>query len=179
MHRPRSTIRHLFVALAGAATVFAIGFPARADDLDSYNRGWSAFDAGDYEIAAEIFFGLTEEGRDPDLRPRAQYYLGQSLARKGLYVSALVEYAAIVAAGKAHPLYLKAVEGLVDLQDRLNDQDLIPNLLNNYFSDDWKSLPPAAFARANYLVATIQVRRSEEHTSELQSRLHLVCRLLL
>src|SRR2546429_6629189 len=28
-----------------------------------------------------------------------------------------------------------------------------------------------------YLVA--QVRRSEEHTSELQSRLHLVCRLLL
>ncbi len=159
MHRPRSTIRHLFVALAGAATVFAIGFPARADDLDSYNRGLSAFNAGDYEIAAEIFFGLTEEGRDPDLRPRAQYYLGQSLARKGLYVSALVEYAAIVAAGKAHPLYLKAVEGLVDLQDRLNDQDLIPNLLNNYVSDDWKSLPPAAFARANYLVATIQVRR--------------------
>src|SRR5687768_17910235 len=26
---------------------------------------------------------------------------------------------------------------------------------------------------------TIQLRRSEEHTSELQSRLHLVCRLLL
>src|SRR5712664_822571 len=152
MHRPRSTIRHLFVALAGAATVFAIGFPARADDLDSYNRGLSAFNAGDYEIAAEIFFGLTEEGRDPDLRPRAQYYLGQSLARKGLYVSALVEYAAIVAAGKAHPPYLEAVEGLVDLQNRLNDQDLIPNLLNKYVTGDWN-------ARANYLVATIQVRR--------------------
>src|SRR2546429_1592451 len=29
------------------------------------------------------------------------------------------------------------------------------------------------------LPATLQVRRSEEHTSELQSRLHLVCRLLL
>src|SRR5256884_6944591 len=27
--------------------------------------------------------------------------------------------------------------------------------------------------------ATITTRRSEEHTSELQSRLHLVCRLLL
>src|SRR2546422_6760143 len=26
---------------------------------------------------------------------------------------------------------------------------------------------------------SLQVRRSEEHTSELQSRLHLVCRLLL
>src|SRR2546422_3101193 len=29
------------------------------------------------------------------------------------------------------------------------------------------------------IIATIRVSRSEEHTSELQSRLHLVCRLLL
>src|SRR2546422_3168952 len=28
-------------------------------------------------------------------------------------------------------------------------------------------------------LATIKMKRSEEHTSELQSRLHLVCRLLL
>src|SRR2546429_7549374 len=36
-----------------------------------------------------------------------------------------------------------------------------------------------ALAQAASLVATPQIRRSEEHTSELQSRLHLVCRLLL
>src|SRR2546429_6988476 len=30
-----------------------------------------------------------------------------------------------------------------------------------------------------YRVATFELTRSEEHTSELQSRLHLVCRLLL
>src|SRR2546422_7165678 len=35
----------------------------------------------------------------------------------------------------------------------------------------------AVFAWA--LVAAVTVGRSEEHTSELQSRLHLVCRLLL
>src|SRR2546429_6834184 len=34
--------------------------------------------------------------------------------------------------------------------------------------------PPTA-----YLAASIALFRSEEHTSELQSRLHLVCRLLL
>src|SRR2546429_1814143 len=34
----------------------------------------------------------------------------------------------------------------------------------------------AAFARQREVIATT---RSEEHTSELQSRLHLVCRLLL
>src|SRR5258707_7391707 len=131
MPRLRSTIRKLLVGLVGAA-VLAIGFPASADDQDPYNRGLSAFNAGDYEIAAEIFFGLTEEGRDPDVRPRAQYYLGQSLARKGLYVSALVEYAAIVAAGKAHPPYLEAVVWTGDLQDRLHHQELNPNLIHQY-----------------------------------------------
>src|SRR5258708_21927402 len=126
MPRLRSTIRKLLVGLVGAA-VLAIGFLASADDQDPYNRGLSAFNAGDYEIAAEIFFGLTEEGRDPDVRPRAQYYLGQSLARKGLYVSALVEYAAIVAAGKTHPPYPEAAEGPVRPPNPPQHQGLIPH----------------------------------------------------
>src|SRR5687768_17666653 len=33
--------------------------------------------------------------------------------------------------------------------------------------------------RFRYVVGKCEERRSEEHTSELQSRLHLVCRLLL
>src|SRR5690625_6546850 len=36
-----------------------------------------------------------------------------------------------------------------------------------------------AFSAANTLPNTIWILRSEEHTSELQSRGHLVCRLLL
>src|SRR2546422_6459745 len=41
--------------------------------------------------------------------------------------------------------------------------------------------PPPLFAelREMVLLAIVNVPRSEEHTSELQSRLHLVCRLLL
>src|SRR3989449_7548206 len=34
-------------------------------------------------------------------------------------------------------------------------------------------------ARSSFVWTTSRRRRSEEHTSELQSRLHLVCRLLL
>src|SRR5256884_6793471 len=65
--------------------------------------------------------------------------------------------------------------------------DLIPALLSfrwplamwNYFfapSASYVAKPghDAAWNRGAYLV-----QRSEEHTSELQSRLHLVCRLLL
>src|SRR5216684_9332140 len=42
-------------------------------------------------------------------------------------------------------------------------------------------LPPSSIAKPSpwVLTATISPLRSEEHTSELQSRLHLVCRLLL
>src|SRR5687768_18006994 len=40
----------------------------------------------------------------------------------------------------------------------------------------WKQATPADFARGK---TTNVLIRSEEHTSELQSRLHLVCRLLL
>src|SRR2546429_5097103 len=42
------------------------------------------------------------------------------------------------------------------------------------------SFPPDQFRHREHLrVAWLYLKRSEEHTSELQSRLHLVCRLLL
>src|SRR5205809_4777578 len=37
----------------------------------------------------------------------------------------------------------------------------------------------APYSGADCLIACQRISRSEEHTSELQSRLHLVCRLLL
>src|SRR2546422_5858862 len=48
----------------------------------------------------------------------------------------------------------------------------------------WSHVARKEFARETKAVAllvdaSLQCRRSEEHTSELQSRLHLVCRLLL
>src|ERR1041385_3623765 len=40
-------------------------------------------------------------------------------------------------------------------------------------------VPPAASGGLSYVAVMQTTLRSEEHTSELQSRLHLVCRLLL
>src|SRR5216684_9160601 len=41
------------------------------------------------------------------------------------------------------------------------------------------SWPPCSAATSSRHTSSVPPRRSEEHTSELQSRLHLVCRLLL
>src|SRR2546429_4556713 len=49
---------------------------------------------------------------------------------------------------------------------------------NNSFGVDVERLV-LQYSRSDYFKLTVGRYRSEEHTSELQSRLHLVCRLLL
>src|SRR3712207_7413218 len=44
---------------------------------------------------------------------------------------------------------------------------------------DWAVSLPSGYSMANNVPGTFVVHRSEEHTSELQSRQYLVCRLLL
>src|SRR5690554_7098160 len=53
------------------------------------------------------------------------------------------------------------------------DRDVFEQLIELYGTKAPKELTPAAIQNINYS------DRSEEHTSELQSRPHLVCRLLL
>src|SRR6266508_5763317 len=66
---------------------------------------------------------------------------------------------------------------------------LCGSILSSRFPETTQSVPPLLTARAYEVAAeplgsrsvssTPPVRRSEEHTSGLQSRGHLVCRLLL
>src|SRR3989449_1382643 len=55
------------------------------------------------------------------------------------------------------------------------------NTVESYYwrSRAYNELALQAFTRLGQLAASAELHRSEEHTSELQSRLHLVCRLLL
>ncbi|MDY7232983.1 tetratricopeptide repeat protein [Hyalangium rubrum] len=163
---------------------------ALAQDVNTYNRALSAFNAGELDTAAPLFFEVSERASDPETKGKAEYYLAQTFARKGLPVSAFVTYAAIVKAGSKHPSYLKAVEGLVDMQQQLDEQNLIPSLLNQAYTDEvrdqWVTLPREVLARINYLVATISHRRGryEEARSLLEavpadSRFYAKARYLL
>ncbi|WP_338865953.1 tetratricopeptide repeat protein [Myxococcus stipitatus] len=132
-------------------------------DPGGYNRALAAFNAGDFDTAAPLFFQASEAGGDAQMRGKAEYFLAQSLAKKGLPVSAFISYAAIVNAGPSHPSYLKGVEGLVDMQQQLDEQNLIPSILNQAYSDEvrdqWVTLPKEVLARINYLVGTVSQRR--------------------
>src|SRR4051812_46975135 len=130
-------------------------------DLGLYNRALAAFNAGDFNSSSQLFYELSDTSTDPETKSKSEYYLAQSFHKRGLPVSALIRYSAILKTGKAHPFYLKAVEGLVNVQQQLGDQYLIPNLLNQDFNDAWATLPAEVLARINYLIAGISLRRKK------------------
>src|SRR2546422_2646935 len=65
---------------------------------------------------------------------------------------------------------------LEHLRERAAEQSLVAG--DGTGAQQRLPLPEARFARV-IVVEGIERDRSEEHTSELQSRLHIVCRLLL
>src|SRR2546422_7419195 len=58
-------------------------------------------------------------------------------------------------------------------------KEMSPQFAKRYSDVGRPSIAPERLLRVLLLQIFYSVRRSEEHTSELQSRLHLVCRLLL
>jgi hypothetical protein len=148
---------------------------ASAQDVNAYNQALAAFNAGQLDTAAPRFFELSTKATDEEVRAKSEYYLAQTFARKGMPVSALVTYAQIVNTGPNHPNYLQALEGLVDVQQKLNEQNLVPNILDKAYTpevrDRWVKLPKEVLARINYLVGTISQRRGrfEEARSLLEA----------
>jgi hypothetical protein len=141
---------------------------AFAQDLGLYNRALSAFNSGNYDDSAQLFFEVSNTTTDPDIRMKSEYYLAASFQKKNLPVAAFVYYDAILHAGKVHPYHLKAVEGLVNVQDSLDDEYLIPSELNKYYdSDAWATLPAEVLARVNFLIATIDHRKRKLDEAQL------------
>lgn len=146
--------RSLAVTLALLMPLASFG-----QDAALYTKALSAYNASDFDAAAQLFFEVNNTATDPDVRAKSEYYLAASFAKKGLPVTAFVYFAAILKAGKSHPFYLKSVEGLVNVQETVGDEYLIPSLLNAQYSEEWATLPLEVLARINYLIGTIGYRK--------------------
>lgn len=161
-----TTMKRLSVLFAAVAAV-----TANAQDLATYNKALSAFNSGDYNKSAQLFFEAEQTVVDADVRAKAEYYRAASLAKQGLPFLAGMGYAAIIKHGKTHPMYLKAVEGVVNMQETLDERDLLPSLLNAQYNDEWATLPTETLARINYLIGAISQRKAryEEARSFLEA----------
>jgi tetratricopeptide (TPR) repeat protein len=149
-------IRSIALALALLAST------AFAQDLAAYNKGLSAYNSNNYEDAARNFFEVTNTTTDNDLKLKAEYYLASSFQKSGLPFTAFIYFTPIVKAGPSHPFHTKAVEAFISLQEQLNDDYLIPSILNNNydkFNDAWATLPLEVLARINYLIGRISHRK--------------------
>jgi len=152
----------------GILAVLLLAHVAVAQDLAEYNRALAAYNAGDHVGAAQRFFALAEGSTDQATRQRSEYYLGQSFLKAGLPFAAASYYAAIVDAGAGHPFYLKAVEGLVEVQAKVNDQNLIPSKIDrSYDPEAWATLPAPVQARINLMIASIARRKGRLEEARL------------
>lgn len=136
---------------------------ASAQDLANYNKGLSAYNSNDFSGAARLFYEVTNTTTDNDLRLKSEYYLASSLQRDNLPFTAFIYFTPIVRAGPSHPYHAKSVEAFIALQEVLNDDYLIPSILNNLYdqyADAWATLPLEVLARINYLIGRISHRKT-------------------
>lgn len=144
--------------------VTLIAAAASAQDLAVYNKALSAFNGNQFEDSARLFFEVTNTTTDNDLRLKAEYYLASSFQRANLPFTAFIYFTPIVKAGPQHPYHLKSVEALIALQEVLNDDFLIPSIMNNLYdryADAWATLPLEVLARINYQIGRIAHRKGK------------------
>lgn len=146
-----------------ATAILAPGIASAQADLTPAIRAYneSRFD----QAAVYLYDFIAQSGEDAN-RAKADFFLGQTVEKMGLLQSAIFFYAEIVKAGPSHPFYIPAVEGLVDVSEKLEDDLFIPSLLNKEYNDDFQRLRPEYLHKVNYLVGMVSYRNSQLEDAE-------------
>ncbi len=98
----------------------------------------------------------------PDAKVKAEYYLGHSLYKAGLYFPAFQFYGEVFNQGEDHPYFLKATKGLLDIAAEINDDTLIPGVINKGYSQAFVSFSeddPGTLDAINYMVGLVAQRQ--------------------
>jgi len=104
---------------------------AGAQNLD---KSIDAFKASDYEGAAAGFYSVLRLSDDPGEISESQYGLARSFEKLGLHLAALKYWSDIARAGNTHPHFEKAIEGLVNAGEALDDDLNMPKTLDEVYT---------------------------------------------
>ncbi len=126
--------------------------PQSAQDIKFYNRAVEAYNKGRYVESSLIFFDIISNGVTTEIIEKCQYYLAKSLLKLGLLQPAMYYFSVVFKTGPIHPYYLKAIENLVNIAEKKEDDIIIPSLFTKYYSQDFGRLKPDVLYRANYIV---------------------------
>ena len=154
----------------------ALDRPRRRRSVDerpaqNIDKAITAFKKGDYEVSAAQFYAVLRfESEEQGNFAEAQYGLAKSFEKLGLPLAALKYYEDIVKVGNDHPHFDKAVEGLIDVGEQLNDDLKTPQILDAIYTqreragapEDEPGDPAARPLRARALRVQSQQREGRE-----------------
>lgn len=131
---------------------------ASAQNID---QAIQAYNDDDYEKAAFLFYDVMENSDDPDHRVKAEYYLGHSLYKADYFLPAYQFYGEVFNSGEGHPYFLKATEGLLNVAQEIDDDTLIPELINKGYSQAFARLKAEELNAINYMIGMISQRKQD------------------
>lgn len=146
-------MKKIAIALAVCAAL-----PALAQESPELQGAADAYTSGDYEHAAARYYSVIESTGDEQDRQKSEYYLGASLFRLHLYQSALYYWSGILKSGTKHRYYAKAAEGLVDIAEAIDDDLIVPSLLNKEYNDAFSKLSPDYLHKVNFIIGEVSYR---------------------
>jgi tetratricopeptide (TPR) repeat protein len=152
--------------IATAVVVVAALGLASSASAQNIDKAISAFKKQDYEVAAAQFYAVlrfSEKGEEGDIA-EAQYGLAKSFEKLGLPLAALKYYEDIAKVGSNHPHFDKAVEGLVNVGEQLDDDLKTPQILDSIYSNEnapaLQKMNPEILQRVHYVLGRYAFNRA-------------------
>ncbi|MBW1870768.1 MAG: hypothetical protein JRJ19_01810 [Deltaproteobacteria bacterium] len=154
-------MRRLIAAMIVVACILP-GALVQGQTADMLNQAVEAYNGENLSQAAKLFYEVKMTDPQAANRAQAEYYLGQSLYKMGMFQSALAFFNAVFVAGPAHPYYIKGGEGLVKVAAALKDDTLIPSQINKYYnSQEFSKMDPMILSRVNFYVGLLLYRQEK------------------
>ncbi|AKU90564.1 tetratricopeptide repeat protein [Vulgatibacter incomptus] len=158
-------IRNLRTTILGLLAAAAL-IPATAGAQADLTPAIRAYNENRFDQAAVFLYDFIAQSGEDANRAKADFFLGQTVEKMGLYQSALFFYSEIIKAGPSHPFYVPAAEGLVDVAEALQDDIFIPVLLNKEYSDEFQRIRPEYLHKINYMVGMVSYRAGQLEDAE-------------